>query len=170
MASLIEELIVILEDENNEYEKLVSLSKEKTTIIIKGDINELKHMVVKEQLHVDRIVNLENKRTEVVNDIGIVLNKEASSLTIKAIVDLLQGQEKEQHKLSLVHDKLKRTLKDMVTINDMNKGLLKESLEMIEFNINLINSLNQMPDMANYSKNAYNVSSQFKASGFDAKQ
>lgn len=170
MASLIEELILILEDENNEYEKLVAISKEKTSIIIKGDTNELQQMLVKEQLHVDRIVNLENRRADVVNDIGIVLNKEGKNLTIKSIVNLLVGQQKEQMKLASIHDKLKRTLKDMVIINDMNKSLIKESLEMIDFNINLINSLNQMPDLANYSKNAYSVSPQFKASGFDAKQ
>ncbi len=170
MASLIEDLITILEEENSEYEKLMDLSEEKTPVIIKGDINELRNMTMKEQTHTDKIASLEGKRISVVNDIGIVLNKDANKLTIKAIIELLKGQEEEQKRLSLIHDKIRRTLKDMVTINDINKSLIEESLEMIEFNINLINSFKQEPVVANYSKDAYNVSHQYPQSGFDARQ
>lgn len=169
MASLIENLIITLESENDEYEKLIKLSREKTPIIIKGDLEALTEIVAKEQVHTDRIATLEQKRIEVVNDIATVLSKDANTMTIRQIIDLLSGQEKEQAALAKIHDKLKSTLDDMVVVNNVNKQFIEESLELVNFNINYINGLSQMPETANYTRNAYNsgnigmVSSRFDA-------
>lgn len=169
MASLIEELINTLESENTEYVELVKISKEKTSVIIKGDVVRLNEMVALEQTHTDRLATLEKKRAEVVNDIAIVLNKDVDTLTVRHIIDLLKGQDKEQLKLADVHDRLKLTLNDMVVINNINKQLLEESLELVDFNINYINGLNQMPETANYTRGAYNSGSGVVNSRFDAK-
>lgn len=169
MASLIEELIHTLESENSEYEKLLKLSKDKTPIIIEGNTEKLREIVAHEQEHTDKIATLEKKRTEVVSDIATVLNKDVNTLTVKHIISLLKGQDKEQNMLAEVHDKLKLTLNDMVVINEINKQLIEESLELVEFNINYLNGLGQMPEMANYTKSAYNSSSGIVNSRFDAK-
>lgn len=169
MASLIDELISTLDLENVEYEKLLILSKEKTDVIIKGDIDVLRDMVAKEQEHTDKLAALESKRTQIVTDIATVLNKDVNTLTIRKIVQLLKGQDKEQTALAKVHDQLKTTLNDMVVINEINKQLVEDSLELIDFNINYINGMNQMPETANYTKNAYNADN-YVNSVFDAKQ
>lgn len=169
MASLIEELISTLDLENKEYEQLLQLSKEKTQIIIEGDVGKLNEIVALEQVHTDKIAALEGRRTEVVTDIATVLNKDVETLTVRSITELLKGQDKEQKALAAVHDKLKLTLNDMVVINDINKQLIEESLELINFNINYINGLNQMPEMANYTKGAYNSPNNIVNSRFDAK-
>ncbi len=169
MASLIEELIDVLEKENTEYEELLKLSNEKTGIIIRDDINAMNEMIEKEQVHLDRIVNYENKRIEITGDMAVVLNKDVSTLTVKGIVELLSGQEKEQERLSLIHDRLKKTLARVQTVNETNKGLIEESLELIDFNINYLNGLSQVPETANYNKNAYNQDSGMGISRFDAK-
>lgn len=168
MASLIENLINTLEEENSHYEILLKLSKEKSGVIIKNDIQTLREMVAKEQEHTDRLVALESKREEVVTDIATVLNKDVNTLTVKKIIELLQGQEEVQKKLSVVHDRLKRTLNDMVVVNELNKELLAESLEMVEFNINYLNGLKQMPETANYTNKAYGAEG-YVMSTFDAK-
>lgn len=171
MASLIEELINVLEEENEEYEQLVDLSKKKTLIIVNGDLKSLQEIMDEEQVHLDRIINLENKRINTVDDIATVLNRDSQILTVREIIKLLRGQEKEQQQLSMIHDKLKRTLEDMETINDINKNLIVESMEMIDFDINLINSLNQMPELGNYSRNAsYDGCASYPRLGFDTKQ
>ena len=168
MASLIEELIDTLDLENNEYTELLELSKQKTPIIINGEIEVLNNITAKEQEHTDKIAALENKRTQVVEDIATVLNMDVKTITVKKIIDLLNGQEKEQNALAEVHDKLKMTLNDMAVINDMNKQLIQESLELVDFDINFLNSLNQYPETANYNRNAYNAPT-YANSTFDAK-
>ena len=156
MASLIEELITTLKEETVEYEALLELSTEKTGIIVRDDIQNLNEMVAKEQSHLDRIANLEKKRTEVMKDIAIVLNKDVNTLTVKGISELLEGQKKEQQELSQTRDKLKKLLTGVEAVNEMNKGLIEEALEMINFNINYINGLSQLPETANYTRDAYN--------------
>lgn len=61
MASLIENLINILDEENSEYETLLSLSIEKTDTIVSGDVNALNDLVAREQSIVERINKLEKK-------------------------------------------------------------------------------------------------------------
>ena len=49
MASLLENLIDVLDQENTEYEKLVVLSDRKTPVIIQGDIDTLGSITEQEQ-------------------------------------------------------------------------------------------------------------------------
>ena len=66
MASLMEDFMSILEEENGEYQRLTELSHEKRQIIIDGDIPALEAITDREQEVTSRLVNLENKRNEVV--------------------------------------------------------------------------------------------------------
>ncbi|MFA9377110.1 MAG: flagellar protein FlgN [Lachnotalea sp.] len=171
MASLIETLMDVLDKENTEYIKLVELSKEKTPIIIKGDIVKLQDIVEQEQPIVDAINTLERKREDVLDDIAIVLNKDLSTLTLKNIIYLLKGQPEEQHNLARIHDELRATVKTMATINENNKMLLEHSLEMIGFEMNLFQSTKKAPETANYGKDAHNTGDVLiNTNGFDAKQ
>ena len=149
MASLIDILISTLEQENTEYESLLELGLEKTGIIIRNDVKELSRMVEKEQLVVDRIIVLEKKRTEVSNDIADVLNKDVKTLTLTRLIELLSSQEKERNALVSIHDKLSLTMKRMVELNDRNKALLEESMEMLLFEMNLVQSMRRGPDTKN---------------------
>lgn len=168
MASLIEDLINTLDLENEEYKELLRISQDKTPVIIAGDVARLNDIIAEEQFHTDKVAALEAKRIQVIEDIATVLNKDVNTLTVKSIISLLKGQEKEQSALANVHDKLKLTLNDMVVVNEINKQLIQESLELVEFNINFINSINQMPETANYTKDAYNASG-ISNSTFDTK-
>ena len=170
MASLIEELINVLEEEDNEYKKLMVLSKEKTPAIINGNLERLTEITNGEQTYIEVLSKLEKRRIEVVKDIALVLNKKEEELTIKAIVGLLEGQNEEQKRLSQVHDNIKLTLDNVSIINDMNKNLINSSLEMMEFNINMYKGLYQAPETGNYNKNAYNTEASLNYGVFDAKQ
>lgn len=171
MASLIDNLITTLQQENEEYQELLALSMEKTEIIVKGDVDALNIMIEKEQEIVSRINVLEKKRIESTNDIAIVLNKNPKELTLEVLANLLKGQKKEFDAINEIHDKLQKTMASMVRVNDHNKVLLQESLEMIEFEMNLVNSMKQGPNNANYGGGADYTDTGYGMSGsFDAKQ
>lgn len=171
MASLIEELISVLSEENKEYQDLVILSHEKTNVIVKGDIEYLKQITEVEQNFIARITKLEKKRTEIVNDIGTVLCKNPEELTVKVIIGLLKGQDEAQRKLSAIYDELKITLNNMVTVNELNKNLVNQSLELIEFDLNLLQNAYKEPEIANYSNNAYSTGMKNNSIGvFDTKR
>lgn len=170
MASLIDNLIDTLNKENEEYEMLFELSTEKTGIIVKGDLEALAQIVQREQEVVDRINALEKQRTEITKDIGIVLNRDTKDLTLPRLIELLARQERECSALKQIHDKLSGTMSRMVRVNESNKALLKESMEIIDFEMNLIKSMKQAPATANYSGASYADNSYASRVSFDAKQ
>lgn len=170
MASLIDELISVLGAENDEYRKLVEISSEKTAVIVREDLDRLREITAKEQEHAGTLINLEKKREGITADIALVLNQSLENLTVKTIINILAGQKEVQARLTQVHDDLKNTLKHFSMVNEINKNLIKESLEIIDFNLNFIKGMYQAPEVANYSKNAVNVSPALDLGVFDAKQ
>ena len=138
MASLIEELIMVLGDEEKVYAEIIPVAEEKTRVIVNNDLQSLNSITEEEQALIGRISKLEKKRQEVIRNIGIVMNKKESELNFITIIDLLKGQEKEQEELRKLHDRLKRTIDALKLINERNQMLIKQSIEMIDFDINLM--------------------------------
>lgn len=170
MASLMENLLTVLKKENSEYERLVELSHAKRQVIIDGNVPGLEEVTGREQDVASRIINLENKREEVINDMAIVLSKDAKDLTLTNMIAFLNKQPKEQEKLRDIQGRLRETIEKMVEINQQNEVLLRQALEMVEFDLTLFKSMRQAPTTANYDKNAYNTGDILGSSGFDAQQ
>ncbi len=169
MASLIEELIMVLGDEERVYAEIIPVAEKKTRIIVNNDLQSLNSITEEEQALIGRISKLEKKRQEVIRNIGIVMNKKESELNFITIIDLLKDREKEQEELRKLHDKLKRTIDALKLINERNQMLIKQSIEMIDFDINLMQSLRTSPGVGQY-----NTSSEVEIQGmnkgmFDAK-
>ncbi|MBB2184205.1 flagellar protein FlgN [Lachnospiraceae bacterium MD1] len=171
MASLMEELIDILEQEYEVYRQLIPIADEKTRVIVKNDLTSLQAITAKEQLAVDQISALEHKRNELMLNIRTVINRKDGEFTLKTLIGLMEKQPKEQRALSLIHDNLKSTIQRLVEINNRNKSLIEQSLEMIEFNMNFIQSTRMSPGNNTYTKGASQYDSQSQVTGmFDAMQ
>ena len=111
MASLIEELIAVLKQEEEVYKKLLPLEEAKIKIIIDNDFTALQRITEQEQLTVETVTALEHKRDEVIVNMGIVLNRNPKTLTLKKLIGLLEQQPKEQQELAKLHDSLTAILK-----------------------------------------------------------
>ncbi len=171
MASLIDELVEILEQEYSVYKELLPIAEEKTKVIVKNDLASLQNITEKEQDAIDRIHSLEHKRESLMLNIRTVLNKKSNDFNLKALITLLEKQPKEQKALSILHDNLKSTIHRLVEVNSHNKSLIKQSLEMIEFNMNFIQSTRMAPGNNTYTKRASRYDAQMRGTGmFDAKQ
>lgn len=172
MASLMENLISVLQMEGNAYEELLELSMKKTPIIVSGDLEGLQKITDEEQNVVARINHLDAKREEVTKDIANVLNKDVTKLKLADIINMLSQRPVEQKLLSDAHDKLKSVTGHMARVNEHNRDLIQQSLEMVEFDLNLIQAMKSAPQTANYTRDAYNSGVVMGRSngGFDAKQ
>ena len=145
MASLMEDFMDVLEKENGEYGRLTELSREKRQIIIDGNIPALEEITGREQ-------------------------EITSILTVTNMIAFLNKQPKEQQKLMELKEKLHNTLAEMADINGQNEVLLKQAMEMAEFDLTLFKSMRQAPVTANYDKRANNTGDLLGSGGFDAKQ
>ena len=88
------------------------------------------------------------------------------------LIEMLGKQPKEQKKLSEIHDRLREAVGNVRTINEHNQDLITHSLEMVEFDLNMIQSMRQAPETANYGRRGYGTGDVLGtfSGGFDAKQ
>lgn len=166
-----EELITVLGQEKEIYEKLIPISERKTAILIKEDLPELQKVTDEEQSLLDAAHAADRKREKIIADIGVVLNRDPKDLDLTTLTKLMARQPAEKKRLSELHDSLKPVMQRLVNVNQRNKELIENSLEMIEFNMNFIQSTRMSPGSNNYNRNAsssYGVD--MGPGAFDAKQ
>ncbi len=172
MASLMEVLIDVLDKESQEYENLLTLSMKKTPVIVSEDLDELAKITDEEQIIVSRINHLDNQRTEAINDIANVLNKDVDNLKIADLIKMLAARPEEQEKLATVFDRLQESVRNVKRVNEQNRELIQEALELVQFNMTVLQAMNKTAETANYNRGAYStgdvIASSHKA--FDAKQ
>ena len=167
MASLMEDLIDVLNKEEEQYQGLIELGKKKREVVIRADIKTLDEITATEQEVASNLQNLAKKRTRVLNDMATVLGRNPGDVTITKMISYLEEQPVEQKQLMEVKERLLQTGKEMAAINEI---LLNQALEMVEFDLTLLKSMRQAPETANYNKNACNTGDLLGSSGFDAKQ
>ncbi|MBP9997566.1 MAG: flagellar protein FlgN [Lachnospiraceae bacterium] len=167
-----EELIDNLELEEQAYKKLLSLSMEKTPVIVSADLESLQRITDDEQEIVIRINALDKKRDMNMKDIANVINKDVDSLKLTDLIDMLNARPVERNRLASIYDKLRDTLAQMRTVNEQNRQLIASSLEMVEFDLNVLQAYKSAPQTANYNRNAYNAGTVVggNTGAFDAKQ
>lgn len=167
-----ETLIEVLEKENQEYKNLLELSIKKTPAIVSDDVKALAQITDEEQFIVSRINHLDNQRNEAVNDIANVLNKDVTKLKIADLIKMLAARSQEQAKLASVFDELRMNVHAVKRVNEQNRELIESALEMVQFNMQVIQSLNKAPETANYNRGACNTGDVIGTvnKAFDAKQ
>jgi flagellar biosynthesis/type III secretory pathway chaperone len=172
VASLLENLIDVLDSENAQYERLVTLAESKTSVIVAGDIENLGKIMEEEQEIVGRIQGMEKNRNKFLADIANVVNRDVESLKLIDLIQMLESMPDQKQKLEDVQTDLRKTIDKLRETNGKNQLLLSERLDMVNFNLDMIRAMKSAPQTANYSKDAYTNGQSLGIlhGGFDAKQ
>ncbi|WP_051524525.1 flagellar protein FlgN [Pseudobutyrivibrio sp. MD2005] len=170
MASLMDELLLTMEGERSQYEKLISLNGEKKDSIIHKKLDVLEAVTIQEQAIADSLCALEKKRLSIMKSIAAVMGHEGEEVTVSWMISNLSNQPVEQKKLTEAKDKLVKAADDVQILNFQTQNLLKQAIEMVEFDITLIKSAKQAPQTSNYGRNAETTGTILGNRGFDAKQ
>ncbi|MFV0465653.1 MAG: flagellar protein FlgN [Lachnospiraceae bacterium] len=170
MASLIDNLVEVLQSEQQQYEQLVELAQQKKHYVITANIKGIESTTEQEQIVAGELRNLDIRRDLVLKDISDVLGKDTDQLNVTKVIDLLQQQPLEQSKLKQVRETLLAVATQMRLLNEQNDNLIQQAKEMVEFDLTLFKSMRQAPETANYNKRAYNTGSLLGGRGFDTKQ
>ena len=172
MASLMETLVQVLDDECTMYEKLLGLSSRKTAIIVSGDLKALAEITDEEQCVIGKIQRLEKERIVAMENIASVLNKDVDSLKLTDLIEILEKRPQDQKSLATQRDRLRGVVENVRRVNGQNQELLTSSIEMVRFEMNIIQASRRAPQTANYSR-ALDTTGDclgYTSGGFDAKQ
>ena len=168
MARLVEELVNVLEAEKQIYTTLVGYEERKKDVLIAADVATLEEITTKEQLAGDDLIAYSNKQIQILKDIATVLGRTDGKMTVTRLISLLDTQPKVQEQLTEARDSLLTAANQMKTLSDQNAILIRQAIELNEFDMTLFKSLRQAPETANYDKSAYNTGSLLGGGGFDA--
>ncbi len=168
MASLVEELVKALETEEKIYQTIIGYGRQKTDVLIRGDVPALEKLTEKEQLASDELVSQSSRHEQLLKDIAIVLGKTEEEMTVTRLIELLDTQPEARQQLSAAKEKLISAANEMKSLNEQNIALIKQAIELNEFDLTLFKSMRQAPETANYDKSACNTGSLLGSSGFDA--
>lgn len=129
-------VIEILGNEYDYYRDMLEMSKSKKKIIVEGKVAELDKIVKLEQNMIFNIGQLERKREEEVAKLCKALGLNSSRINIAELMQVLQPRQKEA--LEDIQGKLRGILSELKSVNDINGQLIEQSLEYIDYSINLV--------------------------------
>ncbi|AFK87676.1 MULTISPECIES: flagellar protein FlgN [Thermoanaerobacterium] len=145
----IDELISILNGEMLLYKDLYDIANKKTDVIVRGEIQELDSMTKVEGSIIGKLMALEDEREKFLND------NFDSQVTISQLCSILP--ESDAEKLKMVQEEFNNLLKALSNRNDLNKSLLKQSIEFVNYSIGVISN-NLLEDNGIYGESGVSKS------------
>ena len=136
LDSLVNGLIEVLNQEAGLYGQILEISKGKTDIIIKGRVSELEKVVKLEQSLVLQIGKLEDSREDMTAKLSDKLGLKLPQVTLTGLAKSLQSDQ--ANKLKVVREDIGKIMIELRDTNKLNSKLIKNSLEYIDFSLNLM--------------------------------
>ena len=170
MAGIVYELMDVLDAQVECYEGLNTLAKYKEQAIVEKNLQILEEVTGTEEQFVGRLGVLDKKREVLMKDIAMVTGMNSKEVTLTTIAAKLSAQEEVSSKLTSLRDKIKSELTTLKRQSDLNKELLNQSLEFVDFMINAIGSTKGYVHVGNYGKPGADQMVERQQSVFDHKQ
>ena len=152
MAKSLAQLKESLKKEKEMYDGVLHLAKEKQDLIIKGKVKEIEELTQKEQAYIKHMGTFEKIRRSIFTNAA----KELGIREVDNISELLLFIDEEEGKeIDGLRDEILETIKELKEANEENEALIKKSLEFIDFNKDLIASIQQEgPQNNDYTEKA----------------
>ncbi|NTV89040.1 MAG: flagellar protein FlgN [Clostridiales bacterium] len=135
-GSLADRLIDVVDREAGIYSDILKISENKTNIIVEGKVSELENLISLEQSMIVRMGKLEDEREALVEKLARQLQVEPADITVSSLREKLGTDHAER--LDGSRSKLLGVMEKVKEVNGLNNKLIKNSLDYIEFSINLL--------------------------------
>jgi flagellar biosynthesis/type III secretory pathway chaperone len=136
---LLENLYLVLNEEYKLYRYIYKVSNTKKKVIIDGKIKELEEISKVESQFVVKVKKLETYREKIVETLIKKLGINADKINIQNILDFLDDSEMKL-KLRKLRDDTINVINELKNINEINSKLIKNSLDYVDFSINILSS------------------------------
>lgn len=129
---LADKLITTLEKLLSLHEQLYKVALQKSEILKKDNIDELREMLKQEQKFVQAIKQIEAERILITAEF---LNRE-QELTLSACIEQADGLNKE--KLQYIRHKFQDVMDKLKTANQLNQQLTQQSLQFVSISLDML--------------------------------
>lgn len=142
---LVKNLIDILNKESKIYEGILKLSKEKTDVIVKGKVTELEGITRAEQSMILQLGKLEEERETIVGELAGQLGVKPEDITVSELEKVLPKEQSRE--LKECSSKMTGLINNLRDTNGMNSKLIKNSLDYIDFSVNVLSNAGSSGDI-----------------------
>jgi flagellar biosynthesis/type III secretory pathway chaperone len=139
MAGMINQLVSVMKEQAERYNELLGLSLEEKDVIVQNDIDNLQKITNLKKIVITQNNRLESKRISLAKDIAEVMGYGEGEIELSKLIELM-GAQPEATELTEVAKQLREIMEKLRAANDENKLLLENSLEFVEYSINVIRS------------------------------
>jgi flagellar biosynthesis/type III secretory pathway chaperone len=129
-------LINILAEQSKIYTFLIDLSKQMQEAIKVNNIQKIDSLIKVQMALVMKLSSFEKKRVRVAKEISSEINVDPDDLTITEVKTFLE--EKQYKSLESLEQELDNNITTLAEINNTNKLLINNGLDLIEFSLNLL--------------------------------
>ena len=138
---VMERMIEILKKQFKIYEEILKISEEKTDIIVKDKVDELKELVSREEELVKSFIPLEKERLSIVKEFG-----RSNGITgVPKIPEICDYFPENKDELMSLRKSILDITKKISVRNEQNEKLIKNSLDYINFSVGLITGTGTNP-------------------------
>lgn len=170
MAGIIYELMDVLEEQAECYEGLNTLANYTENAVVNKNIEFLQEVVKTEEEFIGRMSNLEKKRESLMKDICIVTGIKQTEATITLIIEKVGADTEVGQKLIGLRDETKKQVDRLRRQSELNKQLLTDSLDLVNFMVNAIGTTQGYSHVGSYNRPGEDMAIQRQQSIFDQKQ
>lgn len=129
-----EKMIEILKKQLEIYEEMLKISENKTDIIVKDKVDELKELVAREEELIGSFIPLEKERLSIVKEFG----RSKGIDGVLKIPEICEYFPDEKEEMLDLRTRIIQTTKKIAEKNELNEKLIKNSLDYINFSVGLI--------------------------------
>lgn len=141
LDKLVTTLIYMLEEQARFYKTLLNFAIDKQPILVKGDIEALDKITSLEEDIIIQLGQKEEQRAKVQKALALDLGVPADKITIEMLKDRVEPEL--GAKLVAVAEHMTGTLKELKDKNDANNQMIKQSLDFIDYTVNVVTSLEE---------------------------
>lgn len=169
MAGIIYDLVDILTQQKECYEGLNTLAVYKTEAVTNKSLELIMQIVDKEEEFIGRLTLLEKKRESILKDISLVTGIPFGTITVASIVEKIGKNQEVATTLNSLKDELRDLMNQLKKQNELNRSILEQSLEFVDFSVNALQSVHQTGLTPNYGRPGEEIDIE-RTSVFDTKQ
>ncbi|SMC39795.1 flagellar protein FlgN [Sporomusa malonica] len=136
MTAMWEKLIILLNQTLEVYQALLKLSRKKRDILIEAKPQEIEMLTKQEEILIIEAGKLEIMRSTLTHELAAAIGLAPDETTMSTLIE--RADNETAGKLILVIDRFGGITSELTKMNELNTQLIQQSLDLINFNINIL--------------------------------
>lgn len=146
MTAIWDKLVILLNQILQIYQALLQLSRKKREILVAANPQELEQLTKQEEMLIIEAGKLETLRVSLTRELATALGMTPDDTALAVLLERADSQT--ANKLKTISQTFAEVTDELVMLNELNEKLIRQSLNYINYNINILSHSTAEPTYA----------------------